>query len=107
MSRSRKSLGKGKKKVKRGGCGGAQQGLMYGGEFVASDATRTYQGSDLTTGGALSPASYGNEAQPLDTNAPPPKTGMMGGRYRSRRFRKSRSAKSMKVFPNNIFRNMF
>jgi hypothetical protein len=115
MARKSRSLSrsKGKKKVKRGGCG-AQGGLMYGGDYVASDATRLFQGSELAGGSPLSPASYGTEPAvpvpvPVTTKGADTATttGMMGGRYRSRRFRKSRSMKSMKVFPNNIFRNMF
>jgi hypothetical protein len=110
MARKSRSLSrsKGKKKVKRGGCG-AQGGLMYGGDYVASDAARLFQGSELAGGSPLSPASYGTEpaVPPKGADTAPVSTGMMGGRYRSRRFRKSRSMKSMKVFPNNIFRNMF
>lgn len=93
---SRKSMSKGKR---RGGCGQAPLTSMYGGNNVelvpGMQAKQTWAGSLLQGGQVpLSPLELGN-----DKPAPAP---MKGGR--SRRFRKS---KSMKVFPNNIFRNMF
>lgn len=104
MSKSMKSKSMSKgKKGRRGGCGQSPL-TMYGGnaapvapvaaEVLGYGGTPKWADSSALVGGSpLSPAT-------LD--------GQMGGR--SRRFRKSRKSRkmnTMKVFPNNIFRNMF
>ena len=100
MPRRRNSLSarsaRSARKVKRGGCG-AQ--AMVGGEFAP------YESSSGVAAGATSLETV-SSPQPAAASS----MGMAGGyrKNRSRRqSRKMRKGKSMKVFPNNIFRNMF
>jgi len=102
------------KKVKRGGCGASMNGGTGAVDGVVGvDSRATWAGSALKGGAApLSPFVLESGAVTAPVSAPVsapvehPVAPKIGGRSR-RRFRKSRKVKSMKVFPNNIFRNMF
>lgn len=101
-----KKASRGKKGGRRGGCGAT----MYGGN-VSLDGVSGMQARSTWAGSSLQGGAIPLSPLELESDKQVPVPVKMGGR--SRRFlkgmpRKSRrSRKSMKVFPNNIFRNMF
>lgn len=110
-SKSLKSLKSKAKKGKRGGCGSSSS--LMGGSSWSLGTAGMYGGNapvamDLVPGLESQSSFAGSSALVTGGEPKVPPPAQQGGRSRRlRSFRKSRKMKSAKVFPNNIFRNMF